>query len=141
MKSLMSRSQPELSCLPYLLMNTALTDTRQTKPSAASPCEAAAVNDDWLEQYDKAVWHPEYQCTLHTWLSRGKVRQGKKNSHYRYFLFLEFRDRSGASQYAEFCFDSLQSCLTFQRNEAAIVSLPAISPSMTRKKPIAARLP
>lgn len=96
----------------------------------------AEDSKDDLAQYDQEVWHLEYNCPLHTWLSETSVRSGKPLSEQQYILYIEYRDHCRASRYQEYNFPDLISALEFQRHQVQKVSLHKISPTLTRRFPI-----
>ncbi|MGI9274089.1 MAG: hypothetical protein ACR2PT_04405 [Endozoicomonas sp.] len=117
-------------------MNSTFTDTSQSEAVNAPIREFAGAEDSKLEFYTRSVWHRDYQCDLHTWLSRGTLKTGKFKRSTCYFLFIEYRDRSGASRYLEERFDDLLCCLDFQRQTVPSLVLPGIHPGKTRQHPI-----
>ena len=131
-----SRSLPVLAGQHQLLMNITSSNTRHTASLATAVSNFDGTRDRLLESHNRRIWHLKYECDLYTWLSRGKVKTAKTTSFDCYFLYIEYRDRSGASRYVELYFDDLESCLAFRGDRAESVALPGINPAKTRKRPI-----
>ncbi len=89
-----------------------------------------------LATYDKHIQHLIYQCPVYTWLAEGRILINKHISNKRYFLYIEYRNHDGCSQYQVMDFESLEQAVTYQKHNVAFLELPRISPRKSQKHPI-----
>ncbi|WP_252179608.1 hypothetical protein [Endozoicomonas sp. 4G] len=80
--------------------------------------------------------HQLYDCPVYVWYASGWIRFKKAQPQRRWFVYIEYRDRTRASQYHLSEFDTPTCALDFMDNEAIHLALPDICPKQTRTYPI-----
>ncbi|OQX36841.1 MAG: hypothetical protein B0D91_08190 [Oceanospirillales bacterium LUC14_002_19_P2] len=89
-----------------------------------------------LDAFSRHTHHTRYHCPIYCWLAAGKVKFHKVFIESRVFLYMEYRDRRGASCYRQRQFKHLEDALLFLEQEAAHIELPDICGEETAKRPI-----
>jgi hypothetical protein len=95
-------------------------------------------SNDWrtLDTYNLVINHQLYHCLIYTWLALGWSKAKGQRKTQKYYLYIEFRDINGSSQYHTRTFRTLAEAITFQQQDACLLPLPFISPKQTALSPI-----
>ncbi len=100
--------------------------------------EKQAGYGDWqrLSEFNESIWHPLYECEIYCWLAIGAVILDRCRREEQYFLYCEYREQSGVSQYVVYSFSSLSEARDFQQRFVCKQVFPCISPEQTRRRPV-----
>ena len=92
-----------------------------------------------LNHFNRQVEHELYQCSVYCWLAEGFYRNELNHLRSCYFLFIEYRNTTGASQYHSEQFLSLNQALTWLETRVSTITLPDLCSLNTRDNPVQTR--
>lgn len=80
-------------------------------------------------------FHPDYQCLLYLWCAQG-YRRSSTNEQQTWWVYVEYRQRSGASAYQVFEFDHPNKAQHFLKSECIKRQYQDLCAKATSKRPI-----
>ncbi|MCL6271504.1 hypothetical protein M3P05_16425 [Sansalvadorimonas sp. 2012CJ34-2] len=107
-----------------------------SRPRRASQRQATGLKH--LHHFSRHIQHQIYQCPIYCWLAEGFLRKEDIQTAPKtcYFIYMEYRDNEGASQYHSEKFLSLNEALTWLDSEASSCVMDNIHPEATTIRPI-----
>ena len=105
-----------------------------SRPRPAEPIHPDGFRK--LDHFTTTIQHHLYQAPIYCWLSEGYLRTEDHQRKSCYFIYMEYRDSSGASHYAFRHFMALHQALNWLGTRASTCPLPDICPKKTRFTPV-----
>ena len=89
-----------------------------------------------LDHFSRQIEHKLYQCSVYCWLAEGFTRTKENSLRTCYFIYMEYRDSTGASRYQAEQFFSLNEALNWLDTRAQTAPLLEICVQSTQKDPV-----